>query len=55
MGRFRIHILLEDNTWSTHYTIAKNSQNSDNSNDWTFLNLDVTVERYGIKLFFMIK
>ena len=26
MGRFRIQLLLEDNTWSTQYTIAKNTQ-----------------------------
>ena len=25
MGRFRILLLLEDNTWSTQYTIPKNS------------------------------
>ena len=29
MGRFRIQLLLEDNTRSTQYTIAKNSQCSD--------------------------
>ena len=28
MGRFRIQLLLEDKTWSTQYTIAKNTQNS---------------------------
>ena len=33
MGRFRIWLLLEDNTWSTQYTIAKNSQYSDNLTD----------------------
>ena len=49
MGRFRIHLLL-DNTWSTQYTIAKNTQYKDNSTDWTLLNLDFTVENYGIKL-----
>ena len=26
MGRFGIQLLLEDNTWSTQYTIAKNTQ-----------------------------
>ena len=52
MGRFRIQLLLEDNTWSTQYTIAKNSQYSDNSTDWTSLNLDFTVENYGIKLIY---
>ena len=25
MGRFRIHLLLEDKAWSTHFTIPKNS------------------------------
>ena len=52
MGRFRIQLLLEDNTWSTVYTIAKNSQNSDNSTDWTLLNLDITQKIYGIRLFY---
>ena len=50
MGRFRIQFFLEDNTWSTQYTIAKNTQYSDNSIDWTLLNLDFTVENYGIKI-----
>ena len=49
MGRFRIPLLLEDNTWSTHYTIAKSTQCSNTSTDWTLLNLDFTVENYGIK------
>ena len=26
MGRFRIQLLIEDNTWSTRYNIAKNDQ-----------------------------
>ena len=50
MVRFRLQILLEDNTWSTQYTIAKNTQYSDTSTDWTLLNLDFTIENYGIKL-----
>ena len=50
MGRFRIQFLLEDKTWSAQYTIAKHTQNSDNSADWTLLNLDFTIENYGIKL-----
>ena len=50
MGSFRIQLLLDDNTWSTRYTIAKNTPYSDNSTDWTLLNLDFTVENYGIKL-----
>ena len=50
MGRFRIQLLLIDNTWSTQYIIAKNTQSSDNSTDWTLLNLDFTKENYGVKL-----
>ena len=50
MGRFRIQLLLEDNTWSTQYTIAEITQYSDTSTDWTLLNLDFTVENYGNKL-----
>ena len=50
MGRFRIQLLLDDNTWSTQYTIDKNTQYSDSESDWKLLNLDFTVENYGIKL-----
>ena len=50
MGRFRIQLLLEDNTWSTQYTIEKNTQLSATSTEWTLLNIDFTVEKYGIKL-----
>ena len=52
MGRFRIQLLLEDNTWSTVYTINKNSQYSDNSTDWSLLNIDFTTQNYGIKLIY---
>ena len=50
MGRFRNQLLLDDNTWSTQYTIAKNTQYSVTSTDWNLLNLDFTIENYGIKL-----
>ena len=50
MGRFRNQLLLEDNIWSTQYTIAENTQNGKNSTDWTLINLDFTAENYGIKL-----
>ena len=52
MVKFRIHLLLENNLWSTQYTINKNSQYSDNSTDWSLLNIDFTVENYGIKLLY---
>ena len=51
MGRFRIQ-LLDNNTWSTQYTIPKIDRYSDTSTDWTLLNLDFTVENYGIKLIY---
>ena len=50
MSRLRIQLLLDDNTWDTQYTIAKNTQYSDISTDWTLLNLDFTLENYGNKL-----
>ena len=52
MGRFRNQLLLEDNTWSTQYTIAKNDEYSDSSTDLTLVNLSFAVENYGIKLKF---
>ena len=52
MGRFRIQLLLNENTWSTQYTIPKNDRYSDTSADWTLLNLDFTVENYGVKLIY---
>ena len=51
MGRFRIQLLLDDNTWITQYTIAKNTQYTDSPTEWTLLNLDFTIENYGIKFF----
>ena len=52
MGRFRIQLLLNDNTWSTRYNIPKNHQYSDNSTDWTLVSLNFTVENYVIKLIY---
>ena len=52
MGRFRIQLLLEDNTWSTRYNITKNDRYSNSSTQWTKLSLNFTEENYGIKLIF---
>ena len=52
MGRFRIQLLLEDNTWSTQYTIDKNTQYSNTSTEWKLLNLNFTIENYGSKLIY---
>ena len=50
MPRFRIQILLEDGSWDNKYTIEKNSQFSNTSTEWNYLNLDFTQENYGIRL-----
>ena len=50
MGRFRIQLLLSDNTWSTRYHLPKNYRYSDTSTDWTLLSLNFTEENYGIKI-----
>ena len=52
MGRFRSHLLLEDNTWSTRHIIPKNDRYSDLSTEWTLVNLNFTVENYGNKLIY---
>ena len=52
MGRFRIQLLLDDNTWSTRYNIPKNDRYRDLSTDWTLVNLYFTVENYGLKLIY---
>ena len=50
MGRFRIQLLLEDNTWSTRYNISKNDRYSNTSTEWTLVSLNFTVENFDIKL-----
>ena len=52
MGRFRIQFLLEDNTWSTRYSIPKNDRYSNSSTQWTLVKLNFTVESYGIRIFY---
>ena len=52
IGRFRIQLLLDNNTWTTQYTIEKNSQFDETDSDWTLLNLDFTIENYGIKIIY---
>ena len=52
MGRFRIQLLLGDNTWSTQYNIPKNDQYSNNSTEWTPVILDFTQRNYAIKLIY---
>ena len=45
MGRFGVQFFLEDNTWSTRYTITKNSQYTNSSTYWILLNLHFTEEK----------
>ena len=51
-GRFRIQLLLEENIWTTQYTIPKHTQYSNTSTEWTLLKLNFTEENYGIKLIY---
>ena len=51
-GRFRIQLLSEDNTWSTRYNLPLIDRYSNSSNDWTLVNLNFTVENYGIRLIY---
>ena len=51
MGRLRIQLLLENGIWTTENTIDKNTQNTA-ATEWKLLNLDISVENYGIKLVF---
>ena len=52
MGRFRIQLLLEDDTWSTRYDIAKIDRFSHTPTDWTLVSLNFTIENHGIKLIY---
>ena len=52
MGRFRIQLSLDDNTWSTRYNIPKNDRYSDSSTDWTLVNSNFTTGKYGIRLLY---
>ena len=52
MGRFRIQLLLEDNTWSIRYNLPKNDHYSVNPTDWTLVKLNFNVEDYGIRLIY---
>ena len=51
IGRFQIQLLIDNNNWSTIYTIPKND-NYTEQNEWILLNLDITQENYGIKLLY---
>ena len=50
MGKFKIQLLLEDNTWSTRYKIHENGQYSNSSTQSTLVKLNFTVKNYGIKI-----
>ena len=52
MGRFRIQLILQYNTWSTKYNISKNDRYSDTSSEWTLVSLNFTEEFYGNKLIY---
>ena len=43
---FRIHLLLEDNTWRTRHSTPKNDRYSNSSTDWTKLSLSFTEKKF---------
>ena len=53
MGRFRIQLLLDVDTWSTRYNIPKNDRYSNSSTDWTLVSLNFSVENYGINMIYV--
>ena len=52
MGSFKIQLLLEDNTRSTQYTIAKSTNYSISSTERSSLSLEFTGKRCGIKILY---
>ena len=52
MGRFKIRLILENNTWSTQYIINKKAIYRNSSTEWSLLILDITLGNYGIKLIY---
>ena len=52
MGRLRIQLLLDDNTWSTRYNIPKNDRYIDSSTTWTLISLIFAEEINGIKILY---
>ena len=52
MGRFRIHLLVADSTWSTSYNIPRNARNNNSSTDWILVSLYSTGKKYGIKIIY---
>ena len=49
MGRFRVQLFLEDNTWSTRYNITKNNRYSNTSTFCTLVSSNFTIESCGLK------
>ena len=52
MGRFRVQLLLERNTWTTKYQFSKNSNYSSSSTERSLLNIDFTEPIFGIRLYY---
>ena len=52
MGKFRIQLLLGDNTWSTQYHMSKNRNYSSSSTEWSLLNIDFNEPNYGVRLYY---
>ena len=51
-GRFRVQLILEDNTWSRRYNLPEKGQYNDSSTEWTLVSLNFNKENYGNKLIY---
>ena len=52
LGKFRSQLLLEDKTCSTRYNIPKNDRYSGSPTDWTLVNINFTIENYGVRIIY---
>ena len=52
MGRIRLQLLLDDNTWSNRYNIPNYDRYSNSSTQMTLFSLIFNIEIFGIKLFY---
>ena len=52
MGRFRIQLFLDTNSWPTIYNIPQNNQFSSGSAQWHLFDMDITQEKYGVRFIY---
>ena len=52
MIRFRIQLLIENNTWRFRYIIPEKGRYTNSPTQWTKLSLSFTGESYGVTLIY---